>query len=79
MKIIKFPGYLKVDPALPPHLGGNPVFHAGKRYESVTAMREDMTPLEHSRCFNWAFRDGVDWSAVDRHLALLGTEDSGAA
>ena len=51
MKIIKFPGYLTVDPSLPPRLGGNPVFHAGKRYESVTAMRKDMTPLEQSLPF----------------------------
>lgn len=38
-KIVKFPGYIQLVKG-PPKLGGYPVLHAGKRYESVTAMRK---------------------------------------
>jgi hypothetical protein len=54
--IVKFPGYLKIGD-WQPCPGGGPVHHAGKRYESVTEMRRDLSPLDHSRCFKWAFRD----------------------
>jgi hypothetical protein len=59
--IVKFPGYLKIGDWEPRPCG--PVQHAGKRYESVTEMRRDLSPLDHSRCFKWAFRD-FDFAAA---------------
>jgi hypothetical protein len=54
--IVKFPGYLRIG-NYKPRPGGGPVQHAGKRYETLTEMRRDLSPLDHSRCFKWAFRD----------------------